>query len=927
MVSRPFDGVGSIFVRRVVVVTLQIACSIACSIALAGAVNPETPVAAAADAAFEAAEYARAAELLEAHLRAFPDDAGRRRRLGWSHYRMGEFEKARRHFAEAVDRDTSDLRARVGLSYARLQLGELAEAARGFRAVLEIANEDVDAELGLLLAAQRGALEAPEARAASELAEEVLRDGDASRSMRRAAWAVHAAFTGEHERRRRPPIDEGEPLRVPSRARERALEISGVDDEFEPVFVKGFNLGTALPGRFPTQFPQNEAVYRDWLATMSDLGANAVRLYTLLPPSFYRALVAHNEENPEGRVWLIQGVWTELPPDHDFGDPSFVDGFEAEIARVLDAVHGNLLLAPRPGHASGIYDTDASEHLLAAIIGREWEPFAVAEYEALEPGRETWRGEYFVARRARAMERWVAQRCEFAARHLAETYRTLVPLAFANWPTLDPLHHPTESSRHEEDEWREHYGIETVGRLAAAAWNNDEVEIDATKIRPTRRNPAGFFAAYHIYPNYPDFFNLDATLAEERGASRPTRYAGYLHRLAEYHGDQPILVAEFGISTSRGVAHVQPEGWHHGGHDERRQGELVGEMIRTIHEEGYAGGVVFSFLDEWFKGTWSVAPLEIPAERRRIWFNAESPEQSYGFLAARPASSEVVVDGRVDEWGDIEPVARADDGPREAPGGWRRLRALRLDADEGYLYVALETEGRGTVDWSRTAFRLAIDTYDDVRGERRTPPPGSAPLPTGVEFVVELRGPSASRLLVSAPYEPYDRLESGRIASPSEPSGRFVPLFFEANRERFGRDGTRYPPVDWERGKLRWGSLAPRARDFDTRTDVSVGESGVVEVRLPWALIGFTDPSTRRVLHADGTEWTRMTEGLRVYAFALDPSDPEAAPTASLPPAGRPSPRWSWPAWNVPEYRLELKHGAPLLREAWSELDGGGGRE
>ena len=111
---------------------------------------------------------------------------------------------------------------------------------------------------------------------------------------------------------------------------------------------------------------------------------------------------------------------------------------------------------------------------------------------------------------------------------------------------------------------------------------------------------AGSFASYHVYPNYPDFMYLEGT------------YEEYLRRLKRYHGHQPLLVAEFGVSTSRGIAHVTPSGLNHGGHDETEQGTLIADMLRSIRASGCAGGIVFEFMDEWFKGTWSVAPLELP---------------------------------------------------------------------------------------------------------------------------------------------------------------------------------------------------------------------------------------------------------------------------------------------------------------------------
>jgi hypothetical protein len=667
------------------------------------------------------------------------------------------------------------------------------------------------------------------------------------------------------------------------------------------------NLGLALPGRWPTEFPEDPALYASWFDAIADLGANAVRAYTLLPPVFYRTLAAHNAAPGKPRLWLVQGVWTELPEKHDFARPEAIAEFEAEIARVIDAVHGNLELAPRPGHASGIYQADASASLLALVIGREWEPFAVRDYLAMQPGRRDWRGRWLRVRSGNAMERWVAARCDFAAGYEAERYGVLHPVTFANWPTLDPLRHPTESSRDEEDRWHKRLGLPALAPIADA-WDNDLVEIDAARIVPTSAMEAGFFASYHIYPNYPDFLNLDPGY----GAAKEGRYAAYLRALKAHHGKQPVLVAEFGLSTSRGIAHVQPEGLHHGGISEADQGRLEGDLLRKIRDARYAGGIVFSWLDEWWKGTWSVARLEVPAERRRLWLNAESPEQNYGLIAARPAPP-LKLDGRDDDWVpgvDLlrTPIGSGVGGAPKPP--WTALHpgSLMATADEAYLWILLRTGGSGApLDRSRVHFRFAIDTYDPERGERRLPPPGAAEVSTGIEFLVDLGGPGESRITVSEPYEPYTHLDAGDLASPIEPSGKFVPLLFEANRERFARNGRRFPAEVVERGALKEG------------VDYAIGDGGI-EIRIPWSLINVSDPSSRRVLHQVGPRGEELgsvvTDGFRLFAFTADPSRPEDPPIDRLGPLP-----FTWPGWEEPRYRLEPKAGLSALRTVLQSLE------
>lgn len=794
--------------------------------------------------------------------------------IGWCRYRAGSFAEAADLFEKVLVLRPGDADATVGLGYARLQLGDIEPSRSLFRAVLARHPRNLDARRGLSLAAMRGA-------------------GEVIRFERDA--------------------DPARPIAVPARAISDFIEVRGDDGSYAPLFVKGVNIGAALPGRYPTEFPAEVAVYLDWLDLIAGLGVNTVRVYTLLPPEFYQALATHNALSGSRKLWLIQGVWAELPDDHDFSNPDFISEFEGELSAAIDAVHGDLVMPPRPGHASGIYTTDVSSALLALIVGREWEPYAVSAFDAMHPEMTRWKGRYFSVENATAMETWVARMCDYTAGYEAKRFRMLHPLTFANWPTLDPLRHESESSRAEEDAWKAKYGIPYPEALREPPWENDAVSLDATKIAPTADMPAGFFAAYHIYPNYPDFLNVE------------TRFAPYLADLKRYHGHQPLLVAEFGISTSRGIAHVQPEGWNHGGHDERRQGELVSSMLSTIHETGYAGGIVFEFMDEWFKGTWSATPLEIPLERRRLWFNAESPEQSYGLMANR-TSSPVRVDGDPSDWTGIPVLAAQTSGSARR---WSDLREVRATADEGYLYVLLRTGGGlPGPDWTTTSFRLAIDSYDPKRGATRLPAPGAATIASGAEFLVSLKGPEKSGVTVVAPYEPYAAIDNGPVASPQAGSGKappFVPLTFETNRERIGRDGTRYPSIKIDRGALRYGSLDPKAPAFDTRSDVAIGaEQGTVELRLPWPLLNVTDPSSLRVLHQETAHEppldTDATAGFRIYAFAVDPSRPKRGPLSRLPAAGSPAVLFTWAPWDSVRSRMEPKAGVEAIRDALRAL-------
>lgn len=838
--------------------------------------------------------------------------------LGWCEYRAGDFETARAAFTEARQRVRHSTDAAVGLGYVALRLERAADATRHFSDALKSSPGSVDAAEGLRVALSRLPSGDPSARIALEATQTAARKRPGDAAILRARVEAEYKLSGHGEARWRTGTRPSGGPRFFARTGVDYLELKQPDGHWQPLFVDGVNLGPALPGKFPSEPPDDVATWSSWLESISGLGANAVRVYTLQPPAFYQALAAHNQDAARPRLWLLQGVWADLPEAGDFDAPDYLRDFQAEIARVIDAVHGNLVLAPRRGTARGFFDVDVSRYTLAWVIGREWEPFAVVAYLSLKPGACALDGRYVTVANGQAMECWIAKSLDYAADYEARAYGHLRPVTFANWPTLDPLRHETEATRDEEDRWRQRLSGVPLPKRDASAWDDDAVSVDAARMKATAAFPPGVFASYHIYPNFPYFMNLEPSFAAVSDEQGVNRYAGYLRALKAHHGTQPVLVAEFGLSSSRGIAHLQPDGLHHGGLDEVEAMRQNARLLRTIRNERMAGGVAFEFMDEWFKGTWSTSPFEVPEDHRPFWFNAESPEQSYGLFAARPAAP-VRLDGNASDWPE-QPVLVATDPVGQ---GWGVLRALKAAYDAGYVYVLLETAGTGPVDWSRIGYSIGLDTYAEALGERALASPAACPTPTGVEFTVSLQGTQDSRLWVTAPYatrHPAESGQVGRLASPAEPTGHWVVPELQTNRERYTRDGQRIAPQSVERGVLRFGSLDPAAAEFDTRTDVALGEAtGVIEIRLPWSLLNFADPSSGRVLHQTAPAaqmGTAQTRALRIYACARDS---HTGRMSRLPQEGQEGLPLGLEHWEEPAYVLEPKHGLDVLRRAFRE--------
>jgi hypothetical protein len=674
-------------------------------------------------------------------------------------------------------------------------------------------------------------------------------------------------------------------LTLPARVGGPSLELAR-GGGFQRRFWPGVNLGSTIPGHQPGEVAATRADYDRWLTGMGQLGVRVVRVYTILRPGFYDALAAHNARHPRAPIYFIQGIW--LPGEDAWyasGDayaPAVTDSFRAEIEDAVAVVHGDATLPQRPGHAGGAYRSDVARWLLAWSPGIEWDPFAVKKTDELNAGRAPYDGRYIDADAAATpMESWIASMLDHVATLDARRGWSR-PMTFTNWLTLDPLSHPEEPIAHE-----------------------DMVTVDARKLHATPAWPGGFFASYHAYPYYPDFLRLQPGYLSFAAASdgKLDPYAGYLHELRAYHGDQAVMVTEFGVPTGTGIAHLGPLGRDQGDHSEQEAGAANADLLRTIADQGYAGGIAFEWADEWFKNTWNTQDTDFPRDRRQLWRNVLTNEEQFGVVASEPGKRPaVVLDGRDREWrgnGSTE-LVRARRGP---------VREIRAIGDAAYLHLLVRTASK------RTLARPLTIGFDVRPGSNRGLPGTSGQFPAA-EVAVTL-GPGRRATIQQAAWtDPLlHQYGLGLHMVPVDAadlvpgSGVWTRPTLMLNRPyTVPSTGQRRPVELKDLGTLPWGSGDPRARGFDVRTLVAGGGS-LVELRIPWAMLGFADPSSRSVLvpHADGSFTSQAVKRIVVAA---------AAPGERL-VRGRPL---RLEGWNAVDWHERRKAGWPALRRSFAAL-------
>jgi len=570
-------------------------------------------------------------------------------------------------------------------------------------------------------------------------------------------------------------------------------------EDYTPFFIKGINLGSAVPGAWPGQLAISSNQYARWFRMMADAGFNTVRIYTLHFPHFYEELARYNRENPDKPLYLLQGVWlNEEYPDEYFTDlHDMTKSFDKDIHDAIDCLHGNKTLGHRYGYAYGNFTADVSQWTLGILIGREIYAYEIEETNHLHPSYTAYSGAHLSISNASPSEVWATQRLDRLIAYERDNYKTNRPVAFSSWPTLDPLTHPSESPLSIED----------------------LVELDLNKIVLSNA-PGGFFISYHIYSYFPNFINKDPNYIVVEDDMGPNSYLGYLRELRE-HYNHPIMVAEFGVPTSWGNARYSHSGMHHGGLNEKEQGEYTMRMFHNIYDTRYCGGIVFAWADEWFKTTWVTHPLT--SSRRLLWHNIVSPENNYGLIHFTP--NPIFYDPvKIMQVYDFDKISQAT--------VWHDFAFFNVET------TLKSPLGTGDTLW------VAFDTYKRDMGES-TLPNHKKVLNNRAEFLVQLTSDSA-KLFVTKAYNLQGVTQQNFTSTAFQTTatdGEPWMLYKLENDWSWN-----YPYVQ----NIGILNICRENEKLGVHHGVQIRSDGV-HIRIPWTLLQFSDPSQSMVIDDDMT--------------------------------------------------------------------------
>lgn len=638
------------------------------------------------------------------------------------------------------------------------------------------------------------------------------------------------------------PFSDAASPAVPFACQGKELMYLAEDGTYQPFAMRCVELSASMPGFYASEYAAGQEDYLRWLDAIAAMGANTVKVRSIMDDDFYNALYAYNTSH-EAPLYLLQALQVTDAANDGYKD-AFSDGFLDTLQKdgraVVDVIHGRrTILLPSRGNGSGHYTHDVSPWVLGFVVGDTWSTDTVAYTDHTLLHTEPYAGTYFSAAPGSTPFEWVlAQVMDAIVSYETNKYAVQRPVGFSSSPDTDFL------------EYDDNYAVQLKKYSS----------IDAQNVQPQPANRAGTFAAYRLYDFCEDFSQLLS--AEQRRELAPlladldtgSVYDGYLDLLARYH-TMPVLCSGCGVSSMRGATRD-----HRAPLTEAEQGEALLEVYRDARRLGWVGMTISTWQDEWENKTWNTS-FVTDMERRNLWHDLQTEGESFGLMAFAPADS-CTVDGSPDEWGQQDLVQQTESGT-----------ALYAQYDCEALYLLIQGSGVGPGQ----PLYLPLDLSPEM-GTRRSAFPALT-FDRAAEFLLVVDGTSRTRLLVQERSDPvrwnYLFEMTGRNAFTSFPDKEDA-FFYTARMavqntallenyyslsasER--RDLTAMKT--WNTGFLVYGNADPQAADYNSLADFCFGED-CVEIRLPWLLLNVGDPSAMSV-HRDyyehyGTEFTSISQ-------------------------------------------------------------------
>lgn len=595
------------------------------------------------------------------------------------------------------------------------------------------------------------------------------------------------------------------------------------NNKWEKFDIVGVNLDPAKPGVFPGENFVKEEEYLRWIQYIYDMGANCIKVPNLMSQHFYNALYKFNK-NKEEPIYLMQGIYFDevlLKDGYDPQSQKLEEVFKTNIKLIIDSVNGNPYNFDKPDIVQ-FYNTDVSNYLIGYTLGIEFANHDIIYTEIMNEAKK-YNGKYlYTTEDASSFESYMAKMGDYLAGYELDMYKSQSLISFIG----SSSYHIVSSRENPLDE----RFINTNNKITLNNKDKDKEGVkkylDPQNIKAKNKLETGIVASYNIFPSY----------SELKQHQDNMEY--YFTTINDYH-KIPVIIGEFGIPSARISGDFNKEANNKPYINEEQQGNSLVEVYKSIKNSNIAGSFIFEFQDSWHKSASNTKNLKI-LDRSAYWSDAQTFSQSFGLMAFDPGEDKSVSypDKNINEWSKSD-ILNENNG-----------LSLSTKSDEKYLYLMIKSNQY--LDMSKQDVYIDLDI---------TPKSGSKvssqyglEFNSYVDFIINIIDDKNSNIVVHDYYNTYQFKNKEKenklrpdLMNKTKNMDEFTPIFTEIRPKMYIDNKDDFvEKVEYETGKLVHGNANPNSKDFNSATDYYIGKN-YIEIRIPWGLLNFMDPSTKQI--------------------------------------------------------------------------------
>ncbi|CEO32774.1 hypothetical protein NE452_02220 [Paeniclostridium sordellii] len=651
------------------------------------------------------------------------------------------------------------------------------------------------------------------------------------------------------------------------------------NDKWEKLEIVGVGLDSTKPGAFPSENLVNEEDYLRWIKDIYDMGANCIKVSNLMGANFYKALDKFNKDK-KNPIYLMQGIYFDEKLLKNGKDPQgskAYSAFKDNIKLVIDSVHGNPYNKEKPDILQ-VYKTDISKYVIGYSLGIQFAKHDLI-YTEIMNNKKPYDGKYmYTDKNSSSFESYLAKMGDYAVDYEFSTYKKQSLISFIG----TSAHHIASSVENPNKK-----------NILISKDTNEEFKnfIDVEDIKAKRGLKTGIVASYNIYPSYTELKEYDGNIG---------RYFEDINK----HYSIPVIIGEIGVPSSRSGGDFN-ENIDKGYITEQEQGKALVDIYKAVKKSKLAGCFIFEFQDSWYSSSWNTKDNKI-LDRSAYWSDAQTYSQSFGLMTFEPGRLKVTPypDDKLDEWSEKNVISKDKD------------YSLSMQSDEKYLYFMIKSSDKTSLKKDDIYIDLDITPKS---GSKKSTQYGLQ-FDNPVDFIIKINDQGNSMVMAQEYYNGFDFYENKSLYEKrpdlikhTPDMDYFSPIYIETRPKMFIKSqGETKEKITYETGKLTKGNSNPESKDFNSAADYYMGND-YVEVRIPWAILNFMDPSTKQI--ADDFYENFKTKPMKIndinVGVTIKENEKVITRIKSTP--------YKLNGWQVPKYHERLKKSYYILKEELSK--------